>query len=165
MRSPSNHHNDGSAVHDLDEPQAQEPIGPEEHDLNDGEDPPIGDPFALAIGCDLLKAAPGVPGCWASMRCDCGRAFKIDLLTDGRKPCPGCGIVFSHCLLVGPHDDSELVSSFLDAVHAEPDDDGDDDDGETMRGEVIDAPQDAADQDDADEAREVAAYARHNAQD
>ena len=128
QRHSSNATND-SQVHDLDSPS--EVIDEREIDDDHDEDPPpLGDPFALAVGCDLLKTGPGVPGCWASIACDCGRRFKVDLLTELRKPCPGCGIVFSHCLLIGPADDSDLTDAFLDTIHGEPDDDddqGDDD--------------------------------------
>lgn len=135
------HHSDGAEVIEL-----NEQTDADDHQEDDGApefDPPIGDPFALAVGCDLLKQAPGVPGCWASVRCDCGRAFKVDLLTEGRKPCPGCSVVYSHCLLVGPADDPSVTTEFLDALHGDTDD-GDDDqpmDGEPEPADVVEAPQ------------------------
>lgn len=110
-------------VIELDESNTAEVI--DDHDLGEDEAPPLGDPFAVAVGCDLLRAAPGVPGCWACMRCDCGRAFKVDLLTEGRKPCPGCGVVYSHCLLVGPADDPQVTEEFLDYIEGEPEQDED----------------------------------------
>lgn len=76
----------------------------------------LGDPFALAVGCALLAVGPGVPGCIASVRCDCGRAFKLDLLSAGRKPCPGCRVEYSHTLLVAPADDTEIAAAFLDTI-------------------------------------------------
>lgn len=124
QRHSSNATND-SQVHDLDSPS--EVIDEREIDDDEGDDPPLGDPFALAVGCDLLKTGPGVPGCWASIACDCGRRFKVDLLTELRKPCPGCGVVFSHCLLIAPADDVEITAAFLDTIHGEPDDDEGDD--------------------------------------
>jgi len=113
MRSPSNE------LVDLDLDPSNAEAGDDYDDQDDDDDPPLGDPFALAIGCDLLSAAPGVPGCWACVRCDCGRAFKLDLLSDGLKPCPGCGTVFSHVLLIAPSDDPEITAAFLDAIHSD----------------------------------------------
>jgi hypothetical protein len=98
----------------------------------DDDTPPIGEPFALSMGADLLPRGPGVPGCYVSMRCDCGRAFKVDLLNPHVKPCPGCGTPYSHALLVAPVDDRDVVAEFYAAVEGtelgEADDDGDGDD-------------------------------------
>jgi hypothetical protein len=106
-------------------------------DDDDDELPPIGEPFALTTGCDLLQVAPGVPGespaipgCFASVRCDCGRSFKVDLLSSGPKPCPGCRTLYSHVLLVAPCDDRDIVGEFYDAVELADDDDQGDDQGD-----------------------------------
>lgn len=97
--------------------------GPDPDDDGADYERPLGDPFALALGCDLLPHSPGIPGCWASVRCDCGRSFKLDLLSAGRKPCPGCRLAYSHVLLVAPAEDTEITSAFLDAIDDEPGDD------------------------------------------
>jgi hypothetical protein len=97
------------------------------------EEPTLGEPFAIAIGCDMLPLGPGVPGCWACVRCDCGKAFKVDLLSEGVKRCHGCGLGYSHVLLVAPHDDPDIVAAFDGHLDGGPDDDddqGDDDQGD-----------------------------------
>lgn len=108
-----------SEVEELDEHSN----GAEDLDEDDQGDPPLGEPFALAMGCDLLQKAGGVPGCYASIRCDCGRAFKVDLLSEGLKACPGCRVNYSHVLLVAPADDTEITRELMDALHGTPEGD------------------------------------------
>jgi hypothetical protein len=122
-----------AAVVDL--PSVPAPIRDDDED--DDDDPPIGEPFAVSNGCDLLQVTPGVPGvspgipgCFASVRCDCGQAFKVDLLSSGVKPCSGCGTPYSHVLLVAPCTSREIVGEFLDAVEGVDDGDDDDDQGD-----------------------------------
>lgn len=106
-------------VTDLDAPSEQgdaAQLGAVDDGDDDDTPPPLGEPFALATGADLLQQAQGIPGSWASLRCDCGRAFKIDLLSPGVKCCPGCQVPYSHVLLVAPADDTEIVSAFLDTL-------------------------------------------------
>jgi hypothetical protein len=111
-------------VHELQPPTTEVVAEPIEGDDAGDDWAPLGEPFALTTGADLLQQAQGVPGCWASVRCDCGRAFKVDLLSQGIKPCPGCRTPFSHVLIFAPADDCEIVNTFLEHIDdSEPGDD------------------------------------------
>ena len=97
----------------------------------------LGPPFAIAHDAMLLKpdAARGVPGCFATLRCDsCGQHFKIDLLADGAKKCPGCPMRYTHALLICEDDDDTIIEEALELIFAAngfgaPAGDGEDDQG------------------------------------
>lgn len=106
----------------------------------------LGPPFAMTADCELVGRGgeqcpdcgqPEVSGAVAIVQCECGQVFRIDLLSDGMKPCPArCGRVFTHLLLVSTQDDDQV---FADAavqvlrangvVVQQPDDDDEPDDG------------------------------------
>jgi len=115
----------------------------------------LGPPFAIAGDCELLDRdaatacqsceQPQVHGAVAIVRCACGQPFRINLLSDGNKPCPakGCGRVYTHVLLVADiHDDEIFADACMGILKAngyeveppgddeDPDDDGDPDDDE-----------------------------------
>jgi hypothetical protein len=132
----------------------------EQTDDADDVDPPLGPPFAIAYGVQLLDASPGVPGCFATVQCDCGHAFKCNLLNPNAKQCPKCHVNYSHALLFAPIDDSEVVTDFLDTVHAEPADpesdqlDGADDDDQNDQHDDDDQQDDDAPEDDEEIAQQ-----------
>lgn len=105
----------------------------------------IGEPFALSLDCELLheQKAIGVPGCYASLACKCGQQFRIDLLTDTIKVCPGCGTKFTHILTVNPVDDNSMPIHILKEIWAASglevpeSDDGDESDNEETEAEQI----------------------------
>lgn len=81
----------------------------------------LGPPFAIAHDAMLLKpdAQRGIPGCFATLKCDsCGQAFKLDLLADGLKKCPGCPMRYTHALLICEHDDETMVEEALELIFA-----------------------------------------------
>jgi len=75
----------------------------------------LGEPFAISHDCELLRRddEAGIPGCRATVRCDCGQMFAVDLLADGEKVCPGCELEYGHVLLVAPADDPAIVAEAL----------------------------------------------------
>jgi len=122
-----------------------------EHDDDDDEAIPLGEPFALAIGAALLETNGRIPGCIVSARCDCGSAFKFSALAPGYKACPGCGTQYTHALLIAHADDLEIVDQFYEVIASEPGDD----DGE-LAGDDDEADDDADDQDDDQDADDAA---------
>lgn len=81
-------------------------------------DLPLGRPFAIAGDCEILpEGGPdNVPGTFATVCCDCGELFKLNLLVESDKKCPGCGAVFTHALVIGRADDQSLAQEFIDEV-------------------------------------------------
>lgn len=104
-------------------------------------DLPLGRPFAIAGDCEILpEGGPdNLPGTFATLCCDCGELFKMNLLIESDKKCPGCGAVYTHALVIGRADDQSLAQEFVDEVlvsngyepiiarEEEPADDADDD--------------------------------------
>lgn len=64
----------------------------------------LGDPCCRGVNLDVLSEDPatGVPGTYATVRCNCGQLFRIDLTNDELKLCPRCETVFTHYLVIGP---------------------------------------------------------------
>lgn len=101
------------------EVEGVEVLGAEEGD----DDPhvldlPLGRPFAIAGDCEILpEGGPDkLPGTFATVACDCGELFKLNLLVESDKKCPGCGAVFTHALVIGRADDQTLAQEFIDEV-------------------------------------------------
>ncbi len=148
-----------------------QPLGAQDADLTDAGDKnptelivdpnqialPMGNPFALS-GVDaqhnpiLLEAdnTGDVPGCFASLECDCGQAFKVNLLSDHRAPsaCPKCSATYTHVLIVAGADDPEIFAHAFRQVlinngYADDDDDPDDDNPDDQADDQVDdgAPQ------------------------
>ncbi len=99
----------------------------------------IGPPFAIAGEAEFLPhdAEKGVVGSVSSIQCDCGQAFKINLLDNRAVACPKCKRAYTHVLLVCRTDDADmfddLVFQVLEANGIAPPDDEDaedDDDNE-----------------------------------
>lgn len=69
----------------------------------------IGPPFAMFGDCEHLQTdkAKGV-GSFSCIRCDCGHAFKIDLLKERPTACPSCKAIYTHVLAVCRMDDTEM---------------------------------------------------------
>jgi hypothetical protein len=57
-----------------------------------------------------------LPGTFATVQCDCGELFKLNLLIESDKKCPQCGAVFTHALVIGRADDQSLAQEFVDEV-------------------------------------------------
>ena len=98
------------------EPPEAEPIARAE--VNPDPVLELGEPFAISHDCALLDrdAEAGIPGCRATVQCDCGQMFAINLLADGEKVCPGCDLEYGHVLLVAPADDPEIIAEALALV-------------------------------------------------
>jgi hypothetical protein len=81
-------------------------------------DLPLGRPFAIAGDCEILpEGGPdNLPGTFATVCCDCGELFKLNLLVESDKKCPGCGAVYTHALVIGRADDQTLAQEFVDEV-------------------------------------------------
>ncbi len=109
--------------------------------------PPLlmGEPFAMAgntehgHNAELLDKdeEQGVPGSFASMACDCGAKFRVNLLKGNIKTCPGCKTMYSHMLVVAAVGDNEVLGHVMEHIleqnglHiANPEDDDDDEEGE-----------------------------------
>lgn len=131
-------------------------------DLNEDPEMPtlyIGEPFALA-GVDADEdggkgqdgefleenEASGVPGCFASVLCGCGQPFKIDLLTQDVKACPGCDSRFTHLLVLGGEGDGRIVGHTWHHILvtnglmvAEPDEGDEGDEGDEAPAGIPDA--------------------------
>lgn len=73
----------------------------------------LDEPFSLASGGELLDASTGVVGCVACFACFCGSRWRVNLLSEGRKSCPGCRTHYSHVLIFGPADDPEMVADVI----------------------------------------------------
>lgn len=76
----------------------------------------IGPPFAVADECDLLESHEAAPGCVAVMRCGadgCSQVFKFSLLSANEKRCPRCKTAYTHCLLVAPMANAEVVGAAI----------------------------------------------------
>jgi hypothetical protein len=114
----------------------------------------IGPPFALFGDCKQLPddKARHIQSV-SCIKCRCGHAFKVDLLSDTPKACPGCKATYTHILVVCRADDSEMWDDLaLQILHAngitppeeeddaeadddDADDDDDDDDDDDSQGE------------------------------
>jgi hypothetical protein len=109
----------------------------------------IGPPFALAQGCELIERddATGMPGTYAAIRCDCGAAWRANLLSDDDKACPGCGAAFTHIFVIGPVKERGMLAAIMDEVlrahdllpEDQDDDDDQDDDQDDEEEEEFDA--------------------------
>lgn len=71
----------------------------------------LGKPFAIAHDCGLVEK-----GCTATLECDCGQAFRFDLMQPGFKGCPSCKTLFTHVLLVCQVENDELFAEMMDVV-------------------------------------------------
>lgn len=103
-----------------DEPETDE-LGDIETDYDDPPlDLPIGEPFALVHDAELLERddAQGIPGTFASVQCECGEAFRANLLTGKVKVCPSCKAGYTHALLWARTDNTAIVDEFVDDVIA-----------------------------------------------
>ncbi len=97
----------------------------------------IGPPFAVAGDAEFLPTdkANGVESV-SCIKCDCGHAFRLDLLSDRPKVCPGCKATYTHVLVVCRTDDSDMFDDIAKQIlHAngiappeDPDDEAEDDD-------------------------------------
>jgi len=117
----------------------------------------IGPPFAVAGDAEFLPTDKerGV-GSVSCIKCECGHAFRLDLLSERPKVCPGCKATYTHVLVVCRTDDPDMFDDIAKQIlHAngiappeDPDDDEDDgeDDGEDDDSEDDDGE---ADDDDA----------------
>lgn len=104
-----------------------------------------GPPFAISLDCDLLDGKQaGSQGAFATVRCECGQGFRVNLLASGYKSCPKCHAEFTHILLIAHSDDHDIITEAMATVLAAngyqvPDDDGretnPDDDGDDGEGE------------------------------
>ena len=82
----------------------------------------IGEPFALAgtasdgNNCELLAPSTNIPGCFASLLCECGQPFRVDLLDGDFKACPKCDQRYTHILVVAADDDAEILRHMMRQV-------------------------------------------------
>jgi len=107
----------------------------------------LGEPFAMAgEEIDLVDKDDRIPGCFATLHCECGQLFKVNLLTGNQKACPkeGCDQVFTHSLVVCHAEDDEMAHHvFAHVMGANgidvgmDDDEGDDDQGDDDQGDEL----------------------------
>lgn len=108
-------------------PEAESVTGPDLRSLL------IGPPFAVCGDAEFLETnkETGV-GSHACIKCDCGHAFKLDLLSARPKVCPSCKSTYTHTLIVCRTDDADMfddvVRQVLIANGIEPPDDEEEDD-------------------------------------
>jgi hypothetical protein len=95
-------------------PQDRQPIPDAESaeaDPGDMQHLIVGEPFAIAHDCSLVDNA-----CHATVECECGQAFRLNLLLAGVKACPKCKEHYTHVLLICHADNDELVADAFDHV-------------------------------------------------
>jgi hypothetical protein len=70
----------------------------------------LGDPCCHGANLEVLAEDPasGIPGTYATVKCNCGQLFRIDLVNDELKLCPNCETAFTHYLVIGPDNDPDL---------------------------------------------------------
>lgn len=77
----------------------------------------IGPPFAMCGEGEFIDTDKANHiGSVSCIKCDCGQAFKIDLLTDRPKVCPGCRSTYTHMLIVCRVDDPDMFNDVVEQV-------------------------------------------------
>lgn len=102
-----------------------QPDIPDAQPVHDDEQPDallIGNPFIIVDDVEVEDRGgdacphcqqPAVSGSTSILRCDCGQLFRVDLLDNAPKNCPGCERVYTHVLIVCADDNQD---AFVEAV-------------------------------------------------